>query len=286
MHFIDLNHIREIFKTILEKVDLRKKELLSNALEIRHIANDMTNYISSLIPEVRKEICGHKFVSSEEEIIFFKEIKPSLIKELYYFTEIYNIEMLNERNSISSEVEYYQEVVDTNKISFTKKSSQCVYFELNRTDLDIIYFTRNQTNNLYHTDSFSSYLDPDFNTFQDLNYSKHLARKEISIYLKARLFYLKKISLYESTNLRPHGNMLWSGKKIKLIQLVYCIAISECVNDGKISNEELIEFFEISFNISLSNYNVSLNQLRNAKKDKFPFIKELLEKAIQLSEKY
>lgn len=61
---------------------------------------------------MRTYIVNHPFSNKEEEIYFFKHIKPEVLSRLLYFTEIYNTEMRKPHGSIEVLKKYYNDRLD------------------------------------------------------------------------------------------------------------------------------------------------------------------------------
>lgn len=273
---LDITTVRRLTNKILIKVEVKKKELLTVENQLYHVANEMANYIVSLLPPLRELVVNNTFSNSNDEIEFFKLLKPQIIKELLYFIDVYNIERDNTRTSHEHEISYYKSWIQQIHTSFTIDNHLKGYFDLGRSERDIEYFTRFQSNALYHTNSIECMQDPGFSTFHDKNYANYLARKNTLFYLKNRILTLESIQNLEKNNPGPVAGVRWNGSKSDLIQVIYGLYIAQRNNKNKISLLNVTRLFEIFFHIKFSNINVSIHQLKNAKKDRFPFIKRML----------
>lgn len=89
-----------------------------------------------------------------------------------------------------------------------------------------------------------------------------MARKNTLVYLKNRILSLESIQNLEKKNTGPIEGVRWNGCKSELIQVIYGLYMARV--------------FELFFHIKFSNINVSIHQLKNAKKDRFPFIKRMV----------
>lgn len=59
-------------------------------------ANDalhMVKFITPLYSLLRKLVSDYAFPTNEDEILFFKEIKPNILDKYLYFSKVYSIEM-------------------------------------------------------------------------------------------------------------------------------------------------------------------------------------------------
>ena len=53
----------------------------------------MINFIRPLFEELREYIHKYSFLNNEEEIDFFKNIKPLILSKLIYYNDIYTLEL-------------------------------------------------------------------------------------------------------------------------------------------------------------------------------------------------
>ncbi len=69
----------------LQIIDLEESDIIKKAQE------SMRNISDSLI-QLKTFITEYTFKDKQEEILFFKEVKPELLAQLIYFVNIFNIE--------------------------------------------------------------------------------------------------------------------------------------------------------------------------------------------------
>lgn len=86
--------IRNIDCAIYEKIDVDNWNI---SIEV---VLDVVEFLQQSLEDLRTYIVNHPFSSKEEEIYFFKHIKPEVLSRLLYFTEIYNTEMRKPHGSI------------------------------------------------------------------------------------------------------------------------------------------------------------------------------------------
>ena len=63
-------------------------------------ANDalhMVKFITPLYSLLRKLVSDYAFPTNEDEILFFKEIKPNILDKYLYFSKVYSIEIITVR---------------------------------------------------------------------------------------------------------------------------------------------------------------------------------------------
>lgn len=98
--------IKNIDCTIYEKIDVDNWNI---SVEV---VLDVVEFLQRSLEDMRTYIVNHPFSNKEEEIYFFKHIKPEVLSRLLYFTEIYNTEMRKPHGSIEVLKKYYNDRLD------------------------------------------------------------------------------------------------------------------------------------------------------------------------------
>ena len=89
---------KEIERKIVQ-IETSDHSILNKSIEASRVLGDA-------FKRLKEFIISYEFASEEEEILFFKEIKPRLFSRLIYYRKIYNIEMNRPVGSIESQKEY------------------------------------------------------------------------------------------------------------------------------------------------------------------------------------
>ncbi len=77
-----------------------------------------------------------------------------------------------------------------------------------------------------------------------------------------------ELEIIESQNHQtPKYQMNWTGTKAQLVELIYSLFISGCINQGNIKLKELIAVFSQLLNIDLEHFHSTLNNIINRKDD-------------------
>ena len=81
------NFIKNIDLVIYDKIDIDNWNISIDLIF------EVVEFLQKSLEELRTIIIEHPFESKEEEIYFFKYIKPEVLGRLLYFTDVYNAEM-------------------------------------------------------------------------------------------------------------------------------------------------------------------------------------------------
>ena len=252
---------------ILEKVKILESDLKQIDCENPDILkkSEKSIYcISSCLKKLKEQISKIKFSNQEAEIVFFKEIKPSVYSKLIYFIKIFNIESKLPNGSDKSQKKYLQNELNKLEKFFAENLEFYQYMRNKMTFLDDKYFVRGKFEIRLYLDTFTYDADPEFSTSHDFKVAKVMANDLLNVYLKSELAILerKELSGVKSLNLSK-GKYSWTESKVSLIELIYAIQASGCINQGMVDIKELALFFETLFNVDLGDYYRTYLQIKS-----------------------
>ena len=242
----------------------------------------MIDFIRPLFEELREFIHQYTFQDANEEILFFKDIKPFILSKLIYFNDIYLLELRKPNGSKEVLKEYYKKK-QTAIMEFCNANLDFYqYYRSKATHLDRYYFLREHENyKLCHNCGMFD-KDPLFSTCCDNRVAKMLAYDMLEIYLQQRLQELERKEVIENSRTSlPDNPFLWTGTKIAAIELGYAIYAAGVLNNGNADIKEIMTYIEASFKIDLGDYYRTYLAIRERKKDKTSFLTNLINKLLQ-----
>ena len=242
----------------------------------------MINSIRPLFEELREFIHEYNFRDNEEEIYFFKNIKPLILSKLIYYNDIYTLELRKPNGNKEVVKEHYRKkqaaIVDfcNNNLDFYQ------YYRSKATHLDKYYFLRGHENyKLCHNCGLLD-KDPLFSTCCDHRVAKMLAYDMLEIYLQQRLQDVERIEVVETSRASlPDNPFRWTGTKIAAIELGYAIYAAGVLNNGNADIKEIMTYIEASFKIDLGDYYRTYLTIRERKRDRTAFLNSLIEKLLR-----
>lgn len=242
----------------------------------------MINFIRPLFEELREFIHKYNFQDNEEEIDFFKNIKPLILSKLIYYNDIYTLELRKPNGSKEVLKEYYKK----KQMAITEFCNANLdfyqYYRSKATHLDKYYFLRGHENyQLCHNCGMFD-KDPLFSTCCDHRVAKMLAYDMLEIYLQQRLQELERKEVIENSRASlPDNPFQWTGTKISAIELGYAIHAAGVLNNGNADIKEIMTYIEASFKIDLGDYYRAYLSMRNKKKDRTSFFTSLIVKLLR-----
>lgn len=205
--------------------------------------------------KLKSFVLDYTFKSEEEEIYFFKEIKPDIFSKLIYFVNIFNIESRRPMGSAEIQRIYLRNELEKLTFFFNNHLEFYQYYRMNSTYLDDKYFVRGKEDmHLYH-DSLMFYADLEFSTSHDYVVAQILANDKLEVYYNRELEALSmKVSNFNNgQNGNSENNLIrWTDSKTALVELIYAIYASGSINKGQCEIRVLTAFFEQAFNVRLT----------------------------------
>jgi hypothetical protein len=246
-------------------------------------STQILTFLESKLEELKSFIVLYDFKTEEEEILFFKELKPKIISKLIYYMSVYKIEMNRPKGSFSTVETYFLAELDRLKHYFDRNIEMYHYYRTGCTHFDKIYFLRNRDSDIpINIACFYFERDVRFSTGYDYKIAKILANDLLELYVKSQLVKLKKDSEIEhevSTGLKTRET--WTASKTDLAELIYALDTSKCINHGNIKLKALTSYLEDVFNVSIGDiYRIYL-EIRERKGSRTQFLDRLKDKLIE-----
>ena len=217
---------------------------------ILHKLKEIILLIQAELCNLKDFIAKYKFKNDNEEIFFFKELKPQIASNLIYYAEVFKIESKKSFCSDESLDEFLIEKIKNINHFFNANIRFYQYYKLKSTFQDDNYFLRNKESLFFNLEGIHLFSDLTFTTSHDYLTAKIIAYNKLKKYLNSELVKQKKLNAnfnFQNTN------FYWTDSKSSLIELIYALHESHSINHGNCDLKEIISFFETGFNVELKN---------------------------------
>lgn len=238
----------------------------------------MIDILKQYLSDLRKHFLSKKDMSIEDEILFFKEMKPDILGLLLFFNKIHNIELKRPTGSNETQKKYYQTELNSLTYFFERNLDFYQYYRSKATYLDEHYFLRENFCHKLCSDSIQFIRDPLFSTGYDYKIAKIISNEMLRIYFNKKMNILEKQTLIEKNRaiIQP-SNLKWTGSKVAAVELAYALESSRYINRGNADIKEIMLFIETCFNIDLGEYYRTYVAIKQRKKDRTPFLQSLID---------
>lgn len=238
--------------------------------------------ILKYISKLKAFINSNKFSDKEEEIDFFKQLKPKFYSKLIYHQKMIEIQSylplatlndiktyyLNELRKINNYINRYHEFV--------------TYYRSKATSFDEIYFLRKEPESWLLLNFEDYETDLNFTTIYDHKLSKIIALELLSEFIKSTVAKLEiQHDVSGGQKSLTQTNLNWTGSKVALVELLYALQSAGSCNNGKIELKQLANQFEKVFNIELGNYYRVFQEMRIRKINRTTFLDQLKDRLTQ-----
>lgn len=217
--------------------------------------------VKSHIAELREFTYKYLFSDTEEEIDFFKNVKPVLLAQYYYYEALASYAAGKPFGDADRMKNYSHSFLSEIRIHYSKYLDFYTYCVSGSSNLDNIYFTRNSTM------IGEPELDVRFSTKYDLILARFICNQHLEETIMSRIEV--KPGTPELSTLK------WTAKKTHLVELVYALHQAAAFNNGKAELKEIAKAFEVLFNTSLDNLYKKFQEISLRKINRTMFIDEL-----------
>ncbi len=267
-------------KTYYTEFNAKIQSELKNVNEFEITLEDSIRIIDFLkrnLSDLRDFFISKTNLTVQEEIYFFKEIKPNILSELLFFNKIYSLKLNRPNGSYETVKIYYEKELSVLTRFFEKHLPFYQYYRLKSTHFDEFYFIRNKSCKLICTDSTQFIADPLFSSGYDYIIAKIICNEKLLMYLDKKINYIQKFTDNENNRISfPQKHFKWTASKAAAIELGYSLCSSMAINNGNVDIKDIMTFLGSCFNIDLGDYYRSYLSIKNRKKDRTPFLNLLI----------
>lgn len=229
--------------------------------------------IREIISELKQFTVKYSFRDVDEEVQFFKEVKPVFLSQYTYYRKMFSVLFLNSFQDREGQIHNYYKVLKKLQAFAVRNQAFYEYCMSGATYLDQTYFTRRGKR------PSDVELDDKFSTGYDLKLSKILAHELMKENIIDALRKLR-----DDKAAPPEKTLTWTDSKVSLIELIYALHTSGVFNHGKIDLKQIVRCFEEQFSVELGNYARVFSEIRIRKSGQTNFLEHLRERLERLIE--
>lgn len=222
--------------------------------------------VKSVCLEFEKSVLQNGFLSDEEEIHFFKHIKPTVYSLLIAYKIILNIEMTRLTSSKKEVKILINRKLDFVKLHYEDYPEFTAYFVSKKKVKDELYFL---LRNGIHLDCYPDFYDEKNSTGYDI----------IAIYALAYRFLVNYFEKCDQSHLAEDlkSDVEWTASKIALGELVYGVLAMKSLNGGNIDVAKAFSLVSRMLNVSIPEPYGMLRELSERKGDRCKYLKQMIE---------
>jgi hypothetical protein len=266
------------YQKLLSEFEGQLETLESGDGDILFKAEKGIALVEKCIRKLQKQIVGQDFETQADEIYFFKHVKPQIFSKLIYYIRLFSIESKRPRGKDVAQVKYLQQQIDKLQTFFNDNLEFYNYYRRGAMSMDEQYFVRGNRDLRMPLESFHFLIDDEFSTCQDGTVATIMAYDMLIVYLRKEVDDLNNnMEPTKNTPMEKPSKLFWTGGKTELIELLYALHTSKCINGGTVDIKELASHFEYFYNVDLGNYYHTFIDIRSRKSSRTRFLDRLIE---------
>ncbi|WP_313156017.1 RteC domain-containing protein [Sphingobacterium multivorum] len=227
----------------------------------------------SILRRLRSALTGYKFKHPEEEIEFFKTIKPRLHAEVLFYIECYRMELNSPTiRDKKAQLSYLKQLSIHYSQLLNQNSLLKLYFVTERNEEDRLLFLRSSNINSFIP--FDPLLEFD-EVFPPASteFAKIIAYQRILEEINEKGMAIRKGKKQPPPNETTALN--WTGTKIELVELGYALHSAKSINNGKVELKKIMMGLEQLFNVEIGQYSRYFQSLMIRQGSRTPYTEKL-----------
>lgn len=267
-------YCKELIQSLNEEINELSAEMGNSLL----LNETIINLVIKKIAKLKQFSLKHYFRDAQEEINFFKNLKPKILSKLIYYNTIYKIETKKPYGGEKVIEAYLNNELLKIKKFFDNNLEFYKYYRTNSTYLDEKYFVRGKHDIKLNLDTYYFECDHNFSTSHDYKVAKIIANDLIQVYLEDQLFINKQHSLPK----QPSAiNINWTASKTALTELIYALHSQGVFDNGNADIKVVSKTLENAFNVDLGDFYHTYMELKSRKINRTKFLDNLRDTLIR-----
>lgn len=280
MHGIPMENF---VKDIKHHIDIEIQRIEQQETDALDKIKKIVDVLQTALDLLKSTLRDYQFKSAQEEIHFFKVLKPEISCLLIYYVRLYQIEKSRRGKSTSAQCKYLKTIYESLKKP-SADNAFYTYYQCGNTELDELYFVREQYDILSDTRCPTINRDASFSTLHDASVAEILANNRLSLYLSQEIDSLSEKLHLQVTSIIEGHLLQWTESKVSLVEFIYALYATRCFNNGHTSLKDIAFCCETLFHIEIGDFYRIFLEIRNRKKSRTQFLDKLKEKLICMME--
>ncbi len=268
-----LHQLRSSFTEQLEQIE-------SDEGNVLYKTKNCIQVCMSTMQQIKEKVCSFAFESKQDEIKFFKEVKPCFFSKIIYYLRLFHIETRRPVGDAKAEEHFLLKQNRRLTHFFENNREFYQYYRSGATYFDEQYYLRGSQDLHLTVDAHYFDSDPGFRTSHDYKLAKLMAYEQLRHYLH------KALSLYATPPTPGSGStakplLTWTGSKTALIELLYALQSTGIFNNGAAEVKQIATCLQETFNVELGNYYRTFQEIRIRKGSRTQFLEQLQERLVK-----
>lgn len=270
--------IRSIYRDALGTIRNAEQKISFEPAAIIEESYHMTTVLRGLLSQMKSHVLEKGFADDNEEIEFFKTIKPQILGKLIYYNKVFRIEASCPVGGGTLYHKYF--TGELHQLKQEYKEHICNtdfyrYYRLGRTDWDHHFFQLGKIDLHSGVNSFVFEIDTQFSTYYDYKVARIIANELLYNYLLSRISPEEPEGLFFPEENGKAKDILWTDSKSALIELIYALHASGSISNGKVGIRRISAAFQNLFRIQLGDVHHAFHRMKDRSESRSIYLDQL-----------
>ncbi|MFC3559503.1 RteC domain-containing protein [Pedobacter jamesrossensis] len=206
--------------------------------------------IRRLLLLLREQVMSEPFKSKQEEIHFFKMVKPIFLAAKIFELERYNLEQSKPAGSWGKLLSYYERELEIIQRFFLHYAYLYQYFRAGAVEMDELYFLRGAEVPSVLVSEFEEH-DIGFSTCGDHLFARFKAYEDLQDHIIEQIHLGSSADKGTQHSAYVSKKLTWTGESINLVELGYGLYDSGQLNHGKAGINDIFTWLAEHLNVSI-----------------------------------
>lgn len=270
--------IRSTCENALQVIRKAEQEFSLDPEHIIEKSYHMTTVLRSLLCTVKKNVLEKGFSDENEEINFFKSIKPQILGKLIFYNKVFRIEASCPAVTGKMHHKYFSNELNILKHEYKEhfyNTDFYRYYRTGRTEWDHHFFCRGKIDLHEGVNSFVFEIDTQFSTYYDYKVARIIANELLNSYLVSKIEPdTQQATIFSDGNV-ANRDFFWTDSKNALIELIYALHASGSISHGKAGIRKISMVFQLLFRIQLGDVHHAYHRMKDRADSKSIFLDQL-----------
>jgi len=268
-----------IAETLHRELIARINEMVSEKDTLIRTERIVTE-ISNVLFQLKELIRQQGFVDEQEEIQFYKQIKPKFHALYIYHATVFSVESDRPLASKKAAKRYFHNELRRIDNFFYHNADLYKYYRSGKTHLDKEYFTRGQGFNGFVIDIVTPIIDREFCTLHSIKIAFLIAYQQLRQYFQDAMLEIENpVKTPVFATQQPEMN--WTDSKTGLIELGYALHAAGSFNNGKADLKQINDYLQTVFHVDLGNTSRTFQEILARKRGYTAFLDRLRDRLLQ-----
>lgn len=257
--------MRTFFRNIHLKIREEEEKISLTPDQVVGESHRMILLLNELLQKLKEHVLKNDFEQPEDEIEFFRKLKPLVIGKLLYYNKLHRIETGRPVEMGRMGRKYFKTRLSKLENDYIKNISVSDfyrYYRSGRSDKDREYFVRGQID--LHRGLRSRVFEADirFSTYYDYEVARIIERDLLYEYLHFRIDSFSQKPEHMLLQNSGSKKIQWTESKNALIELIYALHASQSIGYGKLGIRQITALFQILFDIQLGDVHHAFHRMK------------------------